>query len=70
MSFVRFHILEIGTVIRVLAMLELNVVDVTGLGELHGLNKAKTDDPLMAGQTTSHLLMHKITDMQETINRS
>jgi hypothetical protein len=47
MSFIRFHILEIGTVIRVLARLELDVVNTTGQGEIHGFNRAETDDALV-----------------------
>ena len=51
-----------------LARLEHDVVNATGQGELHSLNRVETDDALAAGQRTSHLLMHKIIDMEETIN--
>jgi len=62
--------LEVSTVIKMLARLELDVINATSQRDLHSLNRTEMNDALAAGQATSHLLMHKIIDMQDTNNRS
>jgi hypothetical protein len=70
LSFIGFRVLEVSTVIKMLVRLEHDVIHATSQRELHSLNGAETDNALAAGQVASHLLMHKIIDMQETVNRS